>query len=442
MSRILIEHVDVITLDDQDRVLHDAFVAIDGHSISFVSDQAPEGFEPDERIDGRDRVVLPGMYNAHCHSPMTLERGWAEDLPFDRWLNERIWVAESTLQEEDVYWGASLAACEMIRCGIIGFADHYFWMDQVARAVEESGMKALLAWCYFGLGKDREVGGIGLERTVEFCERWQGASNGRIQTALGPHSPYMCPPQELERIALQARQLESRIHLHLAESEQQVERSIEQHGLSPVAHVASLGVLENPTIAAHCIAVDDQDLRILADHGVSVAHTPKTYMKLAMGMTPLKRMQDANVDVALGTDGPASNSDLNLLEVLRLVGLWNKQHHQDAEAFPITQLLRMACRSGARAMGFDGGIIEAGAPADLILLDQRGPHWIPRHDIAATVVYGSHPSDVSHVMVNGNLLLREGELLTLDEKRIAREAEQRAMRMVGSSMSPLRTYRG
>jgi 5-methylthioadenosine/S-adenosylhomocysteine deaminase len=440
MSRILIEHVDVLTPCAQAPLGRDLAIAIDGATIASVG-PAPHDFVPDERVDGRGLVAVPGLFNAHCHAAMTLERGWAEDLPFPRWLNEKIWVAESALEEEDVYWGAALAACEMIRGGIVAFADHYFWMDQVARLVAESGMKALLGWCIFGLGREREVGGIDLDTVTGFARRWHGQADGRIRTVLAPHSPYMCPPELLRQLAEAAGELGIGIHLHLSESEEQVTASRERYGRSPVAHVAELGVLDVPTLAAHCIAVDAADIALLAQKKVSVAHTPKTYLKLAMGMTPVRALLDAGVNVALGTDGPASNADLNLLEVMRLVGLLQKAHSHDAAAMPIPTVLRLGSANGARALGFGcSGTIAAGAAADLALLDTRGVHWHPRHDLGASVVYAAHPSDVSHLLVDGRWLLRKGELCTLDEERIRFEAERRAMRMVGQPMALVRAY--
>ena len=442
MGSFLIEHVDAITQTGDELVRPDTTIAVEGGKILSVGGPPGGGFEADEVIDGRGHVALPGLFNCHCHGAMTLQRGWAEDLPFDRWLNERIWVAESALEEEDVYWGAALAACEMIRAGVIGFADHYFWMHQVAQVVEESGLKALLAWCLFGLGPEREVGGATLQDTVDFCRQWHGAAGGRIRATMGPHSPYMCPPEFLRQVAEAAGELGVGVHLHVAESDEQVRNSQQRYGLSPVAHLASLGIFDHPAIAAHCIAVDDEDVATLARAGVTVAHTPKTYMKLAMGMTPVQRLLDAGVSVALGSDGPASNSDLNLLEVLRLTGQLQKWIQQDAEALPLRRLLPMACGVGARAMGFDdSGVIAPGAAADLVLMSTDAPHWWPGHDPAAAVVYSSHPSDVRLVMVDGRVLLRDGELLTLDEERIRHEARRRALRMTGQEMALVREYR-
>jgi len=440
--RTLIRKGTAIPLTGEEEILRGVDIAIEGKQIVAVG-QAPSDFTADEVIDGRDLLAVPASFNAHTHAPMTLERGWAEDLPFDRWLNEKIWVAESALEAEDAYWGAALACCEMIRSGTVGFADHYFWMDRVARAVEEAEMKALLAWCQFGIGKEHEVGGAVLEDTLAFIEEWHGAAEGRIRCALGPHSPYMCPPDFLRRVADEAARLDVPIHLHVSESEEQVRNSLKAHGRTPVDHLADLGVFDHPTIAAHCIVVNEQDLATLADKGVHVAHTPKTYMKLGMGMAPLERLLGAGVRVGLGTDGPASNNDLNMLEVLRITGLVHKNRLRDPAVFPHSLLLRLATQGSARAMGFaESGALKPGAPADLILVDTQGSHWTPRHDLGAHLVYASHPSDVRYVFCDGRMLLRDGELTTLDEERIRYEAERRAFRMVGTPMHRVREYRG
>jgi 5-methylthioadenosine/S-adenosylhomocysteine deaminase len=353
-------------------------------------------------------------------------------------------VAESALTEDDVYWGAALAAREMIRAGIVGFADHYFWMDQVARVVSESGMKALLAWCVFGLGADKEISSVTLDTTIDFARRWHGAAEGRVRVALGPHSPYMCSDEFLRQVVAAAHELQVGIHLHVAESVDQVEKSLKAHGQTPVAHLAELGVfdVDLPAIAAHCISVTPEDIAILAQKHVQVAHCPKTYLKLAMGMAPLPGLLDAKVAVALGTDGPASNNDLNLLEVMRLTGLYHKNAQLKSEALPHTTLLHLATGAGARALGFDRvGVIAPGQHADVIMFDTDKPHWVPRHDLAANIVYAAHPSDITYVLCDGQWLLRYGRLTALDEERILREAEWRAFRMVGAPRRQLREYR-
>ncbi len=441
MTKTLIKNVDVITLDEAGTVLRNAHVAIDGKTILAVGD-VPIDFTPDETIDGYNHVAVPGFFNAHCHAPMTYERGWAEDLPFPRWLNEKIWVAESALTPDDVYWGAALAACEMIRGGVAAFNDHYFYMDRVAEVVEQSGLKAGLAWCVLGIGDDKEIG-ANLDGTLAFVDRWRDRADGRLRLMLGPHSPYICPPDFLARIAALAKERGLTIHLHVAESQEQVDSSLRAHGKSPVAHLAALGIFDSPCIAAHCLVVSDDDLDVLARHNVHVAHTPITYMKLAMGVNDLSRFFAHGVNVAIGSDGPGSNADLDMLAALRQTAILQKHEQRNPEALPGDTALRLASQNGARAMGFpDSGVIAPGRAADITLIDMDKPHLLPRHDLVANVVHSAKAADVTHLFVDGRLLYQHGELLTLDEEKIKAEAERGAFRMVGNDMRSVREYHG
>jgi len=441
MSKILIRDVDVITLNEQGAVLRGAELAIADGRIVAVG-QAPADFAPDETVDGHNRVAMPGFFNAHTHAAMTLVRGWADDLPLDRWFNERIWVAESALEEEDVYWGAALAAAEMIRSGTVGFADHYFWMDQVAKVVEESGLRATLAWCVFGL--DEGEIGTDLQGTLEFVQRWQGAAGGCIRTVLGPHSPYICSDYFLARTAAVAARLGVGIHIHLSESQEQVDNSLERYDRTPVQVLEANGIFNVPTIAAHCIYLQEWEMReILAEWGVHVVQCPNCHMKLGMGTTPVPELLDCGVNVALGTDGAASNNDMDMLEEARLASLVQKHDRRDPEVLPGDLALRLATQNGARAMGFpESGVLAPGRPADLILFDFDKPHLWPRHDLVSNVLYAAKSPDVSDVLVAGCWLMRNRILLTLDEERIMHEAERRAFRMVGSDLRIVRQYRG
>ena len=441
MTRTLIQDVDVITLDDAGSVLRNVNIAVDGKAIAAVGD-VPAGFVPDETIDAYNHVAVPGLFNAHCHAPMTYERGWAEDLPFPRWLNEKIWVAESALTPDDVYWGAALAACEMIRSGVVAFNDHYFYMDRVAEVVEQSGLKAGLTWCVFGIGDDKEIG-ANLDGTLDFIDCWRGRADGRLRLLLGPHSPYICPPDFLQRVAGLARERGLAIHLHVAESQEQVDNSLRAHGKTPVAHLDALGIFDSPCIAAHCLAVSDDDLEILARRGVTVAHTPITYMKLAMGVNDLSRFFTRGVNVAIGTDGPASNADMDMLAAVRQTVILQKHAQRDPEAVPGDLALRLASQNGARALGFtDSGVIAPGRAADITLIDMDKPHLLPRHNLVSNIVHSAKAADVTHVMVDGRQIYRRGELLTLDEEKIKAEAERGAFRLVGSQMRSVREYRG
>lgn len=436
--KTLVKNVDVVTLDEQSRVLRDVSIAIDGTRIAAVG-EAPPDFVPDEVIDGSRHVAVPGFFNAHCHAAMTSVRGWGSDLPLDRWFNERIWVAESALTPEDVRLGTMLAACEMIRAGAVAFNDHYFHMDLVAEVVEEAGLLATLGWCQFGNGT--EVG-ADLAGALAFAERWQGKADGRIRAVLAPHSPYVCPPEFLREIATLARERSLGLHIHVAESQEQLDRSLAQHGKSPVARLEEAGIFDVPCVAAHALYLTDEDVAILARRDVSVAHCPITYMKLGMGAGDVPRLLAAGVNVALGTDGAGSNDDLDMKEVVRFAALLAKSSRRDAEALPGDAPLRMATQRGARAMGFEGaGMIAPGRPAHITLFDFDKPHLVPRHDLVSLLVHAAKASDISHVFVAGRLLLRDGRILTLDEEKIVAEAERAAFAMIGRGQRLLREYR-
>lgn len=442
MSTTLLRNLHVVTLDEHGTILHRADLAVTDGRITYLGAPLIDP-QADEIVDASGRVAMPGLVNSHCHSPMTFERGWAEDLPFDRWLNEKIWVAESALTPDDVYWGAALAACEMIRTGTVAFNDHYFHMDRVAEVARQSGMRAALTWCVFGVGDEAEVG-PGLAGTVEWIRETHLSGDGRLRTFLGPHSPYICPPDFLARTVEIAHETGQGIHLHVAESREQVEQSLHRHGLSPVQHLDRLGVFDVPggCVAAHCLAIDEEDTAILAAKNVSVPHCPITYMKLAMPFPTLARRLQAGVNVCLGTDGPGSNSDMDLFATIRQAALAEKYQAGSPEAVPGDAALRMATQHGARALRLDGGgVLEVGAPADLILVNLDAPHMRPMHSLIANLVHSAKGSDVTDVMVDGRWLMRKRELLTLDEERILHEAEKHARAMVSRGMKRMREYR-
>lgn len=441
MTTIHIRDLEIVTLDAHGTLLHGASLVVQDGRITHLG-PAPADLQADELVDGRGRAALPGLINAHCHSPMTLERGWAEDLPFDRWLNEKIWVQESVLTSDDVYWGAALAACEMIRSGTVAFNDKYFHMDRVAEVVEQSGLKAGLTWTVFGLDNDQEFTGRDLAGTGEWIRQARGSADGRIRAFVGPHSPYVCSEDFLRRSVELAHELGVGIHLHLAETEQQVQGSLERYGLRPVQHMDSLGAFDAPggCVAAHCLALDADDTALLVEKGVHVPHCPITYMKLAMPFPPLPERLQAGVLVALGTDGPASNSDMDMFAVMRQTALIHKYQALDPEAIPGDTALRLATRKAALGFAESCGL-QVGAPADLILVDLDVPHMRPQHSLVANLVHSAKGSDVTDVMVEGRWLMRTRQLQTLDEEKILREAEGHAQDMVRRGMKQVREYR-
>jgi len=464
MRTFLLENCTIVSLDDEGTIIDDGMVVVRDGLIERVEavPEDPEELEDleadildddGEVVDGDGKILMPALFNGHCHAAMTFERGWAEDLPLDRWFNERIWVAESALQEEDVLWGARLAACEMIRSGVVGFNDHYFYMDRVAETVRDSGMKAGLAWCVFGIGKDKEVG-ADLAGTLEFVERWRTAATAsdddeasdgadRIRPVLGPHSPYVCPPEFLGEVAAAARDRNLPLHIHVAESPGQVEQCRERTGRTPVGLLAERGILDGVVTLAHGLYLDGDDVALLKERtGVTVARCPITYMKLAMGTTDVSALVEAGVALALGTDGPGSNNDMDMFAVARTFALLQKHVTGDATAAAGDLPLRLATRGAARACGFpESGVVAPGRPADLILVDFERPHLRPVHDVVANLVHCVRGGDVTDVWCNGRRLLDEGELVTMDEAEILAEASVRARTMVGQPLRMVREYR-
>lgn len=439
MSTILIKNADIVTLNAAGDIFKGSDLWISGDTIQSIGPSNPE-LKADEIIDGTGLVAMPGFWNAHTHAAMTFERSYGDDLPLDRWFNEKIWFAESALTEADVLLGAELAAAEMIRSGTMGFADHYFYMGRVADVVEKSGLKALLSWCVFGLPS--EVG-TDLKGAVEFTKHYQNSANGRIKTCLGPHAPYTCPPEFLRKIAEVAQEERLGFHIHLAESDDQYQNSLNKHGQSPVFFLNSLGLFDAPgqKIAAHCIALDKNDIELLAHKGVSAVQCPGCHMKLGMGVTPVPAMLASGVNVALGTDGAASNNNLDMLEEARLAALLQKMHTRDATVLAGDIPLRMATQYGARAMGFENsGQIIPGAAADIVFFDFKRPHLRPRHSVLGNLLYSAQSADIRHSMIAGRFVMKDFEILTLDEERILKEAEQGAFAMLARATKTLRTY--
>lgn len=380
-------------------------------------------------LDARGMLAMPGMVNAHAHAAMGLFRGVAEDVSVEEWFNGYIWPMETNLTPEDIYWGALLGLVEMIEAGVTCVADHYFAMDEVARAVEQSGLRANLAWAVFS-GPDEEAS---LARSARFVERWHGAAEGRISAWLGPHSPYTCTPAFLARVAAEARRLGAGIHIHLSETAGQVAQSLAAHGKTPIAVARDAGLFAVPALAAHVAHATAEDMSILAGHGVAVAVTPKTEMKLGIGVAPVRTMRAAGVTVALGSDGAASNNSYDLLEAARLIALLEKHSSGDPRVLPVGEALALATREGARALGLAGvtGELREGLQADLVLLRRAGAHTQPVHDAAASLLYSARADDVDTVIVAGRVLMRRRRLLTIDRRRVLREAARRAARLTG-----------
>lgn len=425
---VLFRGATVLTVNGQHDIITDADVVVEGNLIRYAGPQKQWEKAFDIVVDCSGKLLAPGFVNAHGHAAMTLLRSFADDVPLMYWLEKRIWPVEAKLKREDVYWGTMLAILEMIKSGTTTFTDMYFFMDQVAEAAEEAGIRAVLARGLVGIGHMAERG---LEESEQFVRNWNGRGNGRITTMLGPHAPYTCPPDYLKRVLTLRENLNVPIQIHLSETLDEVERIKSQYAMSPTALLESTGLFEAPVLAAHCVHLTDDDMDILGEFDVRVAHNPGSNLKLGSGIAPVPDLLRRGVVVGLGTDGAASNNNLDMMEEMRLAALLHKGSRMDPTAITAKDALAMATRESARAVFLDDvGAITAGMKADLILVDLHRPHLTPQHDLTAHLVYAAQPSDITLVMVDGKILLENGALTTLDEEKIIYQAQQRALHLV------------
>jgi 5-methylthioadenosine/S-adenosylhomocysteine deaminase len=408
----------------------DAAIVVRDGVIASVTDTAQvTGVPAAERIDARGQVALPGLINCHTHAPMVALRGVAEDLPTEEWFNDVVWPVESNLTARDVELGARLACAEMIRGGVTCFADHYFLMDTVAAVVAECGLRAHLGQVFFS-----SQGPRGREESLEFALRHRGGAGGRITTALAPHAPYTVDDADLARTARLAREHGLPVHLHAAENRDQTDASLARHGVTPIEVLERAGLLGADTpidvLIAHGTGITERDLPVLerAAGRVAVASAPRGYLKFAWPTTtPVRALRAAGVPVGLATDGAASNNSLDVWESMALTALVQKSAEGDPRWLTSRQALHHATLQSARAVGLDGvvGSLAPGHRADIVLVDLTGPHTQPVHDLAATLVHSARSSDVRTTIVDGRVLMRDRELLTLDVASVVGELGER-----------------
>lgn len=386
----------------------------------------PNGLRGDTILDAQSKLAMPGLVNTHTHLAMTLFRGLAEDVPLKSWLEETIWPTEKKLSSGDVYYGALLGCAELISSGCTCFNDQYFFMEQVAEAAKLSGIRGVLAE---GMIESSSADPDALlEKGISFAKRYNGYADGRVRASLGPHSEYSCSPEFLAKVAKAAEENGVGVHMHLAESKEFSAEVRKKHGLTPVRLMDKVGILGPKTIVAHCIHIDAEEVRLLAQRQVKVSHNPVSNMKIALGVAPIISMLHAGVTVGVGTDGAASNNNLDLLKDIKFASYLQKLYADDPTVLPAKELLKMATINGARALGLEDeiGSLEKGKLADIILLDLTRPHLRPLHDPYATVAYSAIGSDVDTVIVDGRLIMEERSIKTFDAPDVAENASARA----------------
>ena len=432
MGKILVQGGLVLSMASQEPDIIVKDVLISGSTISQVADNIPtDGVE--KVINAKGKVVMPGLINCHNHAAMVLFRGYCDDLRLMEWLSEKIWPAEDRLNGDDIYWGTMLASAEMLKSGTTTFADMYFFMDEVATAVKDSGIRASL--CQGLLFIDDNVDRR-LIATQRLFENWRGKADGRITTMIGPHAPYTCPPDSLKLVMELAKDLNSAIHIHLAETSEEVNKMFTQYGKSPTKYLADLGMFaDQHVLLAHAVNLSRDDIYLLKELKGGISHNPVSNQKLGCGIAPVKELRELGVTVALGTDGAGSATTLDMFEEIKSAAWQQKNRLLDPTAITAYEVLKMATVEGAKALGLDReiGTIEVDKKADIILIDIEKPHLYPHNDICALLAYSANGADVDTTIVNGQVVMENRKLLNMNEREVLRKAHECASRITGQS---------
>ncbi len=380
----------------------------------------------DKIIDAKDKILLPGFVNTHTHLSMALFRGLADDLSLDEWLNDNIWPMEANLNEYYCYIGALLGAVELIKSGTTTFSDMYFYMEDVAKAVEESGIRAVLSYGMIDFG-DEEKRKAEIEKNMNLFKNCHNTADGRIKVFFGPHSPYTASEELLKEVRKLADENNIKIHIHVSETQKEIDDVSAEKGLRPFEYLDSIGFLGPDVICAHCVWLSDEEIEIIKKHDVKISHNPCSNMKLASGIAPVKKLLDNDICVAIGTDGASSNNNLDIIEELKTASLLQKVSTLDPEALNSDEALAMGTIEGAKALGLDDeiGTIEVGKKADLILIDTNNANMIPDSSkLSSNVIYAANGFNVDTTICNGQILMENRQLTTLDEQDIYKKAKE------------------
>ncbi|MBE6501100.1 MAG: N-ethylammeline chlorohydrolase [Methanobrevibacter thaueri] len=393
--------------------------------IAEIADEIDDS-NVDKIIDAEGKILLPGLINTHTHLSMTLFRGLADDLSLDSWLNDHIWPMEANLNGDYCYIGALLGAVELIKSGTTTFSDMYFYMEDVARAVEDAGIRAVLSYGMIDFG-DAERREAEIKENMTLYEACNGMADGRIKVFFGPHSPYTASEELLIKVRELADEHNIGIHIHVSETQKEINDSLDEKGLRPFEYLEKIGFLGPDVVAAHCVWLSDDEIEIIKRHGVKVSHNPCSNMKLASGISPVSKLIDNDICVSIGTDGASSNNNLDLIEELKTASLLQKVSTLDPKVLTSDEAIEMATIKGAETLGLSDeiGSIEVGKKADIILIDTNNANMTPdSSSLSSNVVYSANGSNVDTTICNGKILMENKKLTTLDEDEIYARARQ------------------
>lgn len=427
MAKTLIEHCRALLMDGTDTVLEDAYVAVDGTTIVSVGTERPEG-PFDEVVDAEGNVLMPGLVDAHTHVPMTLLRGYGGGCDLQTWLTKWIFPAEDKLDGRAVRAGTGLALAELIAAGVTTVADMYMFCDDIADEIAKAGLSANIArgLTLFGDGFDFATY-PGCVEMRALTDRWHGCGDGQILVDACVHGEYTSRPVLWESVAQYARDKGLGMHVHVSETRSEHEECKQRWGKTPIRTLDQYGVWDVRAIAAHCVWTEEDDWALMAEKGVTCVHNPVSNLKLGSGVAPIPAMQRAGVRIALGTDGVSSNNSHDMFEETKFAATIHSGVAHDPLAVRPMDVLAMATREGAKALGRHTGVIAPGYVADLILVDFHRPNLVPCHSVAENLVYAAHGADVVMNMARGQIIYRNGAYRTLDLDRILAEVRGYAL---------------
>mgnify|MGYP000142835303 FL=1 len=424
---ILLKDILAALPEGEKDIIRKADLYVEGNRIVSI-DEEPKGFQAEKIIEGKDRLAIPGLINCHTHSYMSFMRNVADDLSFMDWLFGTIDPIEQKMTDEDTYWGACLAIIEMMKSGTTCFNDMQMNIHQTTRAVKESGMRAVICRGLVGSGDD-EGGQMRLRQAFE--ERDAAKDCDRLSFMLGPHAPYTCDEGYMRIVSEEAKKNHMRIHVHLSESESEIQQIKEKYGCSPIEMAERNGLFDVPAIAAHCVQITESDMEILKAKGVSVVTNPASNMKLGNGFAPVPEMLEKGINVCIGTDGAASNNSLNLFHEMSLLALIHKGVKRTPQCISAAQNFRIATINGAKALGLSEeiGSLEVGKKADIAILNLNTPSLTPRNNLLAGLSYSANGSEVETVIIDGKITMENRRVLTMDEEVVYEKVNEIITRM-------------
>lgn len=416
---ILYKNINYLDLENE-KIIEGADIFIEGNLIKKIGNNLQ--IKASEVIDGNFLLMTPGFVNGHTHLGMSYFRNYADDLKLMDWLENEIWPIENKLTADDIYWSSLLSICENIKSGVTNFCDMYYEMDRVCDATIISGIRGTLTR---GLTDNDGKGKEKLKSVRELYNNYHNKANGRIKVVPAPHAIYTCSENFLREISDLSKDLDGIINIHLSETKGEVENSLKEHGMTPISYVNSLGLLDNHVIAAHCVHITDEEISLVKDKKFYPIYNPTSNLKLASGFTPVEKLLKNNIIMGIGTDGDSSNNSQNLLQDMHIGAIVNKAREMDEEAVKAIEILKMATINGQRALGISkAGLIKEDYLADLTIFSLKSSNFTPKNNLINALVYSATAEDVRDVLCDGKFVMRNRELVNLDEERIKFEVSR------------------